>query len=714
MPTRKLSTQPLNASEALQGYRQRTPQQQRLPRQPGQPLGDYLSQALDPTARWNQPGYGSGTGYNQIHGNSPLPGGPNSGTGGMGRSSHERPQPEMTDTLSDWMRPVDPQATAGAPLAGYSPEVTAYRQSMADWQERFSPKPEPAAQAPANNQSWFDNNTPAGWVSPGGAAQQAPWYVTSPSSPQPGGSTAGTPGPSGTGSSQLDQVNIDQAQNLWRQIQDSQAQQMSSLRGYLGSVGSLNSGLGADTMARAINQGQAQGGDVATNLAEVLARNQMGANQWAADYGLRAGQFDLNRQLGLGNLGLQAGQLGLQRELGLGELDLNRQLGVGQLDLSQQQLGQQDQQFYAGQQFQGDQGELDRAFQLGYLGTQQSFQGGQSQAGREHELNLAELQLNNQASLQSMQQAFQGGQSQAQREHEASLSSAQLNQQGAQFQGGQQFQGQQAALDRAQQLDLADLSAAQEIQRLSLELADRAASRGLQQDQTFLDAQLRLSQLAAQIEQNRQANQLALGQMTLNTQQWGAQQGQQSFENMLTMSQLPDESQGLMNQWLGGGTPLNSGQSYSFGTPDAFQRHQQALMPPWFTDRSSLAPVSSGQGQGGPDGYEMPGLVAGGGGGYMPAGTYSSGRPSGGGYMPTGTYNSGRSSGGAIDQPTATEIQQAFNYGLISAEQATALLEQVRNTRTTNSARAPQVRQEQQELRDRMDALRAQNARWIP
>lgn len=446
--------------------------------------------------------------------------------------------------------------------------------------------------------------------------------------PVPGAGGGGDDGGGGGTGENWPEEATEQAENLMRDAWAGNRESMDSLRGMLGGLGVLDSGIGANLLADAERGNLRAQGQIAQNLQEALARHQgqrwqfgeqmdlarqqltsqqrgqmgqlgLGYAQLAAQTQQAGGRLDLDRTLGVGNLGLQRelglgqlrlgeGELGLQRDLGMGnleigqgqlalqgelgrgdldlrqvqggqqheiatgqlqlnrdlgfgqqgiqqqEVDLNRELGLGNLQLGQQRLGleqvqgeQQNAQYYAGLAFQASQSDLDRMFQLGYLGTQQQFQGGQNDLGRQHELAMTQLNQAFQTQLQTLDQAFQAGEAQAQRE----------------------FQGGQSELDRAFQTNSADQQSATQIRMLAMQLQEQAAGRADAQSQFQAQLAQQMMALAAQIEQNRQAHELALGNLRLNEtatvgnlgmqqQQLGLQAGQQQSSNLLALLNL--------------------------------------------------------------------------------------------------------------------------------------------------------------------------------
>lgn len=365
----------------------------------------------------------------------------------------------------------------------------------------------------------------------------------------------------------LQDIQVKQAQQLAARNDAAFDARQSSLAGYLGGLNMNQSGLGMQTLANANDAHFRSQQEGATNLAEVLARNQLDDNRFRAS--LNRDDVTQNTQLALGlaQLGmdwqqqqaanaLAQGRLGLDTQLGLGNLGIQQ----GQLGLQGQQLANQNQQFFAGQDFASQQAALDRHLQLGVLAAQQQFQGGQNDAARQHETELQQLGAQNQLLAQQAQQAFQQGMLQMQQQFQAQ-----------QTQATQGFQGQQALQAQAHERDMQAAQLSQQLQVTLAQLADAAAGRTLQSQQIMGQLSLQAQQLAAQIEQNRSenalqsqqmGNQFALGMGGLNLQaaQLGQQNQQAMYGNQLQLL-------GLTRQGLDPNHPLVQGMMGQMGMP---------------------------------------------------------------------------------------------------------------------------------------------------
>lgn len=289
--------------------------------------------------------------------------------------------------------------------------------------------------------------------------------------------------PGGVDPNNLNQIQATQAQNLIDRMNAQQDKRMNSLAGYLGSVNMNQSGLGIGTLANAENEAYRNRGEVATNLAEVLARNNLDYNKYLGEYGL-------NRFKDVGDLALGMGQLGVSSQ---GQ----------QNDLLKLQMSQE---------FQAGQSALDRAFQMGMLDRQQTFQGGQNELARQHEIEIQKLAATNAQAAQQLDQSFKAGQAEADRQQQTAMQSAQLNQQ---------------------------------LQIVLAQLADAAAGRTQQAMQASAQLQLQAQELMAKIQQNEAQNQLtAQGQQNqfalgMGQLQQGAQG--QNFGQALSLLQMTRE-----------------------------------------------------------------------------------------------------------------------------------------------------------------------------
>lgn len=294
--------------------------------------------------------------------------------------------------------------------------------------------------------------------------------------------------------------------------------EMSKLRGMLGSYGTLGSGVGGDVLGRGVADWATAKSSLVSDLAAQQGANNLSAMQWMGNYGLQADQNDLNKMLGLGNLGLGYGQLGLQgqqlsldRELGLGQLglqgqqlDLNRYLGMGQLQLGQGQLGLDTALGMGGLGLQQQQQNLNTVLGMGNLDLQSQ------QLALDKALGLGNLDLQTalgmgNLGLQQQQLANTAYQSEAQRQHETQQQAAQITAQ---------------------------------IDMLGMQLQDKALDRSAEADQFRINAGIQMQQLANQLQQIQTSNAVQMAGLQLDRDTLSLQTRQQQFNNLMQLSSM--------------------------------------------------------------------------------------------------------------------------------------------------------------------------------
>ena len=337
------------------------------------------------------------------------------------------------------------------------------------------------------------------------------------------------------------------------------------LRGMLGGMGMLSSGVGGNVLGKHQLEAAKLGGRLSNELQLELLRAQQQAQQWEGGHELDWAKYGLSEREQEGRLGLDRERLGLERELGTGDLSLREQQLAQQAAQAEAQRQHEASLQEGRQTWQSGESAASREHELGLETGRRAWQSGENVAGREHELALqtrsqqwqsgesalgrqheqelaqqaqqfeagqAGLNRGHEQAMQTAQHAWASEESAAGREHEATLQQGSQAHQQALAEAEQAWRTGEADLDRQAAAVRQEKELALESARLAQQAAQAEADRGVQRDEQKLRERLEEARLAQQKAEFLARQEIELARLA-DEQRRGQLAGQQSALGLL-------------------------------------------------------------------------------------------------------------------------------------------------------------------------------------